>query len=138
MAERKWTNLDCIAYLFNAFAVYTDMELSDDEKRVIATEMKKYVADKDGDAHFTSLNKTLGWFKEDLDKDIKEKQVNGKESTVIGTFINISGHLKDSFDVKVCQAIHDDLVRIGKADGNYDKREQTWAETFAKITGCQH
>ena len=38
----------------------------------------------------------------------------------------------------MCQAIHDDLVRIGKADGNYDEHEQFWAKTFADLTGCKH
>ncbi len=137
MADRKWTNLDCISYLFSAFAAYTDKELSDDEIRVIVTEMKKYISDKDSDVHIESLTKTLGWFKEDLENDI-EKGLSGKESTVVREFISIAIDLKESFDVKICQMIHDDLVRIGKADGNYDKVEQVWAETFAKITGCKH
>lgn len=136
MAKRKWQNIDCLTYLFNAFAVYTDADLSDDEKRVIANETKKYV--EDADDAFESLNKTLGWFKADLGKDLDEETFGTKESVVLKEFFGISLYLKDAFDTSMCQSIHDDLVRIGKADGHYDEHEQFWAKTFADLTGCNH
>ena len=136
MAKREWKNVDCLTYLFNAFAMYTDADLDEDEKRVIANEMKKYV--ENADDGYESLNKTLGWFKEDFKKDIDDKTMGTKDSVVLKEFFGISLYLKESFDTSTCQLIHDDLVRIGKADGHYDETEQFWAKTFADLTGCNH
>ncbi len=136
MSKREWANLDCLTYLFNAFAVYTDADLSEDEKRVISNEVKKYVNDPDDG--YASLNKTLGWFNEDIGKDIDEKKIGTKDSVVLNQFFGISNHMKEAFPLDVLQSIHDDLVRIGKADGHYDEVEQFWASSFAELTGCKH
>jgi len=94
MAKREWKNIDCLTYLFNAFAVYTDADLDEDEKRVIANETIKYVSDAD-DA-YESLNKTLGWFQSDLGKDLDEKTFGTKESIVLKEFFGLSFYVKDS------------------------------------------
>ncbi len=134
MADRNWTNMDCLTYLFTAFAVYTDGDLDDDEKRVIVSETKKYVPDDAEDLHLESLNKTLGWFNEDLKSD----ENTDDNDVVINTFVNIANYLKEKFDTPFLQHVHDDLVRIGKADGNYDKVEEGWAKIFAEVTGTEH
>lgn len=139
MAEdREWMIIDCVSYLFNSFAVYTDAELSEDEKRVIAQEIMKYVPDEGSDLAYGSLNKTLKWFNEDVKSDIDGNKLGTPDSVVIGTFVNIAATIKENYDSNGCQAIHDDLVRIGKADGHYDDVEKHWAKSFAEMTGCKH
>ena len=139
MAEdRKWMVIDCVSYLFNSFAVYTDADLDEDEKRVIAREIMKYVPDDKSDMAYESLNRTLGWFNEDIKADIDGEKLGTSDSVVLKTFVNLSVYIKDSFDSNGCQAIHDDLVRIGKADGHYDDVEKHWAKSFAEMTGCNH
>ena len=43
--------------------------------------------------------------------------------------------MKDNMSEDNCKAIHSYLIRIGMADGDYDKNEQAWATALGKALG---
>ena len=129
--ERNWSFLNCLCYLYNAFAVYTDGDLDEAEKKEITTIVSEWAPDSSRNEVHASLDLCLGWFKEDLNKDLDDEESH----VVVNTCISIARFMKDKMTVENCRAIHNDLVRIGMADNNYDENEQRWAKALGQELG---
>ena len=121
--ERSWNLINCLCYLYNAFAVYTDGDLDEAEKKEITIAVNEWFKDSSMNEIHGALDLTLGWFAEDLKID----QADDESRVVVNTCVNIASHMKDKLAPEACKAIHNDLIRIGMADGNYDEVEQAWA-----------
>ena len=130
MTDRNWTLLNCLCYLYNAFAVYTDADLDEAEKNEIRNIVGEWVPDSTRNEIHDHLGTTLGWFHADLKSDI-----DNDTKVVIGTCINIANLMKDEMDADACKAIHTDLIRIGNADGHYDETEKAWANALGEVLG---
>ena len=131
MAERNWNLINCLCYLYNAFAVYTDADLDEAEKNEIRNIVGEWVPDSTRNEIHDHLGTTLGWFQEDLKVDLDDDDSH----IVQNTCCNIANLMKKELDDKACAAIHTDLIRIGNADGHYDKTEQAWANALGEILG---
>jgi len=129
--ERNWNMINCICYLYNAFAVYTDGDLDDAEKKEITIAVQEWFKDSTMNEIHSALDLTLGWFVEDWKLDSE----NEDSKVVAGHCVGIAGHLKEQLNPDACKAIHNDLVRIGMADGNYDEVEQHWAKVLGETMG---
>ena len=131
MAEREWNFVNSLSYLYNAFAIYTDAELSDEEMNVIRNCVSEWCPDLSRNEIHTSLNDTLAWFKEDLTVDLTNEDSNKVAETCVG----IAAVAKENLTEANCKAIVEDLVRIGQADGKFDDREQHWASVLSEAMG---
>tara|TARA_B100001758_G_C17866903_1_gene331862 strand:- start:55 stop:459 length:405 start_codon:yes stop_codon:yes gene_type:complete len=129
--ERNWNLINCLCYLYNAFSVYTDGDLDDAEKKEITTAVNEWFKDSSMNEIHQALDLTLGWFNEDLKLDLADDE----SRVVIGTCVNIAGTMKENMKPESCKAVHNDLIRIGKADGKYDEVEQKWAEVLGGALG---
>ena len=129
--ERDFTFLNCLCYLYNAFAVYTDGDLDEAEKNEIRNIVGEWCPDQSRNDVSSSLDKTLGWFSEDLKADLEEEDSQKVPSMCVG----IARSLKENMTPENCKAVHNDLVRIGNADGHYDETEQKWATALGKEMG---
>ena len=129
--ERNWNLKNCLCYLYNAFSVYTDGDLDDAEKKEITNAVNEWFKDSSMNEIHQALDLTLGWFKEDLKIDLADDE----SQLVIGTCVNIAGFMKENMKPESCKAVHNDLIRIGKADGKYDEVEQKWAEVLGGALG---
>ena len=78
-----------------------------------------------------ALDLTLGWFAEDMELDLADEE----SRVVVNTCVNIASHMKGQLKPEACKAIHNDLIRIGMADGNYDEVEQAWAAALGGALG---
>ena len=131
MAEREWNFVNSLSYLYNAFAIYTDAELSDEEMTEIKRCVSEWCPDKSGNEIHNSLNSTLSWFKEDLATDLQ----NEDSTTVAESCVGIAVVAKENLTEQNCKAIVNDLIRIGQADGNFDDREKHWANVISEAMG---
>tara|TARA_Y100000768_G_scaffold225351_1_gene170157 strand:+ start:5781 stop:6185 length:405 start_codon:yes stop_codon:yes gene_type:complete len=129
--ERNWNLINCLCYLYNAFSVYTDGDLDDAEKKEITAAVNEWFKDSSMNEIHQALDLTLGWFNEDLKLDLADDE----SRVVIGTCVNIAGTMKENMKPESCKAVHNDLIRIGKADGKYDEVEQKWAEVLGGALG---
>ena len=129
--ERNWTILNCLCYLYNAFAVYTDGDLDEAEKNEIRNIVGEWVPDQSRNEVHAALDLCLGWFNEDLKIDLADDD----SAVVVGTALGIANVMKDNMSEDNCKAIHNDLIRIGMADGHYDENEQAWATALGKTMG---
>ena len=130
MAERNWNLLNCLCYLYNAFAVYTDGDLDEAEKNEIRNIVGEWVPDSSRNEIHDHLSLTLGWFSADLKSDI-----DNDTKVVAGTCVSIANLMKEKMDDNACKAVHADLIRIGKADGHYDETEEVWANALGEVLG---
>ena len=130
MSERNWNLINCLCYLYNAFAVYTDADLDEAEKNEIRNIVGEWVPDSTRNEIHDHLDTTLGWFNADLKSDL-----DNDTKVVIDTCINIANLMKDKMDADACKAIHTDLIRIGNADGHYDETEEAWANALGEVLG---
>ena len=129
--ERSWTTLNCLCYLYNAFAVYTDGDLDEAEKNEIRNIIGEWVPDMTRNQVHAALDLCLGYFNEDLGLDLADDD----SRVVVGTCISIASVMKEDMSEGNCKAIHSDLIRIGMADGHYDEAEQAWATALGKTMG---
>ena len=129
--ERNWSTLNCLCYLYNAFAVYTDGDLDEAEKNEIRNIVGEWVPDMTRNEVHAALDLCLGYFNEDLLLDIADDDSH----IVAGTCIGIANVMKDNMSEGNCKAIHSDLIRIGMADGHYDENEKAWATALGKTMG---
>ena len=129
--ERSWNLINCLCYLYNAFAVYTDGDLDEAEKKEITIAVNEWFKDSSMNEIHGALDLTLGWFSEDLKID----QADDESRVVVNTCVNIASHMKDKLAPEACKAIHNDLIRIGMAVGNYDEVEQAWAAALGGALG---
>jgi len=131
MSERNWTTLNCLCYLYNAFAVYTDGDLDDAEKNEIRNIVGEWVPDMSRNEVHNALDTTLGWFAADLKVDLEDDDSH----LVVNACVAIARIMKDNMTEDNCKAIHNDLIRIGNADGHYDEVEKKWATALGKEMG---
>jgi uncharacterized tellurite resistance protein B-like protein len=54
---------------------------------------------------------------------------------VINQVVGIASYLKDNMSTDGCQAVVNDLARIGQADGHYDEVERGWNKILAEQLG---
>ena len=121
----------CLGYLYNAFAVYTDADLDPAEMKEIRSAVGEWAPDMSGNEINKALETTFGWFKEDLPGELADDD----EHPVMTTMVGIANLLKENLDEDGCKAVHNDLIRIGNADGNYDENEKRWATALGKQMG---
>ena len=131
MAERDWSFGNVLGYLYIAFAVYTDSDLDEAEKKEIFVALSEWLPDESRSAIYAILENSFTWFKEDFSKSDKETDY------VLSQVSNIGGFLKENLDTNSCQAVVNDLARIGQADGHYDEREKHWASILANQLGVK-
>ena len=131
MAERTWTFGNVLGYLYIAFAVYTDADLDEAEKKEIFVALSEWLPDESRSNIYALLETSFTWFKEDFKKSDKENDY------VLGQVSGIGGFLKDNLDSDACQSVVNDLARIGQADGHYDEREKHWASILADQLGVK-
>lgn len=131
MSDRHWSLINCLCYLYNAFAVYTDGDLDEAEKNEIRNIVAEWVPDMSRNEVHTALDTTLGWFGEDLKVDLADAD----SRLVAGTCVNLAGHMKKEMSEENCRAVHTDLIRIGNADGHYDETEKAWANALGEALG---
>ena len=129
MSERNWSLGHVLSYVYNAFAVYTDSDLDEAEKKEIFVALSEWLPDESRTAIYALLQESFEWFVEDM------KNSNEENDIVLNNVVGFCGQLKENLDADACQAIVNDLIRIGNADGNYDEREQHWAKTLAEKLG---
>jgi uncharacterized tellurite resistance protein B-like protein len=129
--ERNWSTLNCLCYLYNAFAVYTDGDLDNAEKDEIRNIVGEWVPDLSRNEVHSALDLCLGYFKEDLTLDLADDD----SRVVVSTCIAIASIMKDNMSEGNCKAIHSDLIRIGMADGHYDETEKAWATALGQTLG---
>jgi transitional endoplasmic reticulum ATPase len=122
MADRQWTFGNVIGYLYVAFAVYTDADLDEAEKKEIFVALSEWLPDESRSNIYAILETSFTWFKEDFSKNDDDNDY------VINQVVGIGSFLKDNMDADGCQAVVNDLARIGQADGHYDETEKKWAE----------
>tara|TARA_Y100000031_G_scaffold61660_1_gene69543 strand:- start:132 stop:554 length:423 start_codon:yes stop_codon:yes gene_type:complete len=135
MADRNWNLLNSLGYLYNAFAVYTDGDLDEAEKKEMFTCISEWSPDSSRTEILDSLDSTLTWFLEDFKATDKENLMTDKDE-VLGNIYGICAGIKENIeDEKTRQAIVDDLARIGRADGHYDDVEKSWAKITASNMG---
>ena len=135
MADRKWDLLNSLGYLYNAFAVYTDSDLDEAEKKEMFTCISEWSPDSSRTEILGCLDLTLNWFVEDFKATDKEDFMTDKDK-VLGNIYGICAGIKENIeDEKTRQAIVDDLARIGRADGHYDDVEKSWAKITASNMG---
>ena len=128
---RNWNLINCLCYLYNAFAVYTDGDLDEAEKKEITTAVNEWFKDSSMNEIHAALDLTLGWFNVDLKKDLAEEG----SQVVVNTCVGLASHMKEQLSPEACKAIHGDLIRIGMADGHYDEVEQAWAAALGGALG---
>ena len=131
MSERNWDLLHCLGYLYNSFAVYTDADLDPAEMKEIRSAVGEWAEDKTGNEINDALQTSFTWFKEDLPGELADDD----NHPVIGTMVGIAELLKENLTEDNCRAVHNDLIRIGNADGHYDDVEKAWATELAKAMG---
>ena len=131
MSERNWDLIHCLGYLYNSFAVYTDADLDPAEMKEIRSAVGEWAGDKSGDEINDALQTTFNWFKEDLPGELADDY----NHPVFGTMVGIAELLKENLTEDNCRAVHNDLIRIGNADGHYDDVEKAWATELAKAMG---
>ena len=131
MAERDWSFGNVLGYLYIAFAVYTDSDLDEAEKKEIFVALSEWLPDESRSAIYAILENSFTWFKEDISKSDKETDY------VLSQVSNIGGFLKENLDSNACQSVVNDLARIGQADGHYDEREKQWASILADQLGVK-
>ena len=129
MADRQWTFGNVLGYLYVAFAVYTDADLDEAEKKEIFVALSEWLPDESRSNIYALLETSFTWFKEDFKKSDKENDY------VLGQVSGIGGFLKDNLDSDACQSVVNDLARIGQADGHYDETEKKWASALAEQLG---
>ena len=129
--ERNWSLINCLCYLYNAFAVYTDGDLDEAEKKEITTAVNEWFKDSSMNEIHAALDLTLGWFNVDLKEDLAEEG----SQVVINTCVGLASHMKEQLSPEACKAVHGDLIRIGMADGHYDEVEQAWAAALGGALG---
>lgn len=133
IGERKWSFNNCLGYLFSAFAVYTDEDLDPAEKKEIQNCMNEWSQDSSRSDIINALDLTLGWFKKDFG-EMNEDDLMTDNDRVLQNLKDICKLIKENIDNKDArQAIVDDLVRIGTADGVFDDTEKELAETVSKF-----
>jgi hypothetical protein len=131
MSERNWDLIHCLGYLYNSFAVYTDADLDPAEMKEIRSAIGEWASDKSGDEINKVLDTTFNWFKEDLPGELADDD----NHPVISNMVGIAHTLKENLTENNCKAVHNDLIRIGNADGHYDEVEQRWATALAEEMG---
>tara|TARA_Y100000996_G_C22495291_1_gene632033 strand:+ start:216 stop:617 length:402 start_codon:yes stop_codon:yes gene_type:complete len=131
MSDRKWTWGHVLSYIYCSFAIYTDNEFDDTEKKEIFVALSEWLPDESRSSIYAMLQEAFDWFLEDMKASDKENDV------VLNHIFGFTPQLKEKMDSDACQAIIHDLIRIGKADGNYDEREQKWAEVLAEELGVE-
>ena len=131
MAERQWSFGNVLGYLYVAFAVYTDADLDEAEKKEIFVALSEWLPDESRSNIYALLETSFTWFKEDFSKNDDENDY------VINQVVNIGNHLKNNLNTEACQAVVNDLARIGQADGHYDEREKQWASILADQLGVK-
>ena len=129
MADRKWTFGNVLGYLYLGFAVYTDADLDEAEKKEIFVALSEWLPDESRSNIYALLETSFTWFKEDFSKNDDENDY------VINQVVNIGNHLKNNLNNEACQAVVNDLARIGQADGHYDETEKKWASALAEQLG---
>ena len=129
MADRKWTFGNVLGYLYIGFAVYTDADLDEAEKKEIFVALSEWLPDDSRSDIYGYLETSLTWFKEDLNKSDDDNDY------VIGQVLNIASYLKNNMSTDGCQAVVNDLARIGQADGHYDEVERGWNKILAEQLG---
>ena len=135
MAERDWSFLNCLAYLYNAFAIYTDTDLDEAEKKEIFNCISEWSPDSTRTEVMECLELTVGWFFEDVNATGKDDWGTNKDK-ILQNIGGICAGLNDNIsEEKTKQAIVDDLARIGRADGHYDDVEKAWAKLVSEQLG---
>ena len=129
MSDRKWSFGHVLSYVYCSFAIYTDNEFDDTEKKEIFVALSEWLPDESRTSIYAILQEAFEWFIEDMKASDKENDI------VLNHIFGFCPQLKENLDQDACQAIINDLIRIGKADGNYDEREQKWAEILSAELG---
>ncbi len=129
MAERQWGFGNVLGYLYVAFACYTDDDLDEAEKKEIFVALSEWLPDESRSNIYALLDKAAEWFKEDFSKNDDDNDY------VINQVVNIGSDLKNNLNTEACQAVVNDLARIGQADGHYDETEKKWASVLAEQLG---
>jgi len=105
------------------------MEIYCGEKSVKIYGNDEWLPDESRTSIYETLQEAFEWFIEDMKASDKENDI------VLNNIFGFCPQLKENLDPDACQAIINDLIRIGKADGNYDEREQKWAEILSAELG---
>ena len=129
MGDREWTFGNVLGYLYVAFAVYTDADLDEAEKKEIFVALSEWLPDESRSNIYALLETSFTWFKEDFSKNDDDNDY------VINQVVGIGSFLKDNLNTEACQAVVNDLARIGQADGHYDETEKKWASALAEQLG---
>ena len=129
MADRQWTFGNVLGYLYVAFAVYTDADLDEAEKKEIFVALSEWLPDESRSNIYALLETSFTWFKEDFNKSDDDNDY------VINQVVGIGSFLKDNLNSDACQAVVNDLARIGQADGHYDEVERGWNKILAEQLG---
>jgi hypothetical protein len=135
MAERNWSFINCLGYLYNAFAIYTDADLDEAEKKEIFNCVSEWAPESTRTEVMECLDLTVGWFFEDIEATEKDDFGTDKDKIIQNVAGICSGINNNVSEEKTKQAIVDDLARIGRADGHYDDVEKTWAKIVAENLG---
>ena len=133
MSERDWNFVNSISYLYNTFAIYTDAELQPEERQEIQRCVQDWCPELTKHQVKSALNTTLAWFKEDLREDLDNKD----NQAIAKNCYSIALLCKEQLSEENCKAIYNDLISIGKADGNFDAREQHWVQALGDAMGLQ-
>ena len=95
--------------------------------------MNEWSQDSSRSDIINALDLTLGWFKKDFG-EMNEDDLMTDNDRVLQNLKDICKLIKENIDNKDArQAIVDDLVRIGTADGVFDDTEKELAETVSKL-----
>ena len=132
MSERNWNFLNSLGYLYNAFAIYTDADLDEAEKKEIFNCVSEWSPESTRTEIMECLQLTINWFFEDMNATEEGDMGTGKDKVLQNIGGICSGLSNNISEQKTKQAIVDDLARIGRSDGHYDDVEKTWARLVAE------
>lgn len=120
----NFTYLDAITYTYAVFSVLTDGDYDEKEIQEVFQIAQEWASNESPETIANSMNKTVALFTEDL-----------AEGVVFDRLGSIVGVLNEMFNDENKKAFIADLVRIGKADGDYDENEKAMVEKFKELFG---
>ncbi len=131
MSERKWTLLEALAYLYNAFATLADGKLDDSEIKEMAFLLTGWTPGEENDIE--QVSHIIVEARERLSEDIKGS--SDEKDLVNETLSFCLDFIKEIWEEQQYISVIQDMINIGLADGNYDASEQGWVEMVADKLG---
>jgi len=138
---RKPNEMETLAYLYSAFAVYTDDDFDDDEKSCIMDSLSRWFPTASKDEIVTTLDTVYTWFKEDIKQDIGAAQL-GYPANLLGGSV-ASSMSEIAIGVKEHWSLHDrkqlqmDLILISNADTYCSKAEKDLLDQLSDELGVE-